>query len=391
MGPIGAFMTSRLEKADIMVNKPGTYAIRVRDPKLYGRVARSGTVAVGEGYMERAWECTNLIDTLAHGIEAQFHRRLGGIVNRAAQLAWRLYDEQTLVKARRVAEVHYNLGNDLYEVMLGTSMTYTCAYWCAGINSLEAAQAEKYERICRKIGLDKRTRGTAVLDIGCGWGGFAAYASERYGAHVVGISLAEEQIRHARERYADNPNVEFHVMDYRDVPNFYGREAFDAIVSIGMFEHVGPSHYAEYFSVVDDVLKTGGIAFLHTIGGRGGNDRWINKYIFPGGYIPSEKQIRRAYEGRFIRLDLEEFGYFYYLTLKAWLENFEEAWPKLERKYGHMQNGQFYRMWEFYLASCAAGFLSGELKLYQFVLSRCARPDYEPIRADYPLSLGVSI
>ena len=225
--------------------------------------------------------------------------------------------------------------------------------------TLDEAQEAKLDLVCRKIGLKK---GDRVLDIGCGWGSFAKYAAETYGASIVGITVSKEQAVLARERCKRLP-IEIRVQDYRDLD-----EKFDHIISLGMFEHVGVKNYRGYFKVAHRCLKENGLFLLHTIGharSHIASDPWIEKYIFPGGMIPSIAQIGKGIEGHFLVEDMHNFGADYDRTLMKWFENFDAAWPKLRDKYGD----RFYRMWKYYLLSCAGVARSREMQLWQIVLS----------------------
>ena len=201
-----------------------------------------------------------------------------------------------------------------------------------------------------------------MLDIGCGWGSFAKFAAEKYGAHVTGITISKEQAALARERCKGLP-VDIRVEDYRDTTG-----QFDHIVSLGMFEHVGPKNYGTYFAKARSLLKKDGLFLLHSIGWiSSGNmtDPWIHKYIFPNGALPSVAQVGRAIEGRFVMEDWHNFGADYDKTLTAWYQNFDRTWPEIKDKYSE----RFYRMWRFYLLSCAATFRARQSQLWQVVLS----------------------
>jgi cyclopropane-fatty-acyl-phospholipid synthase len=266
---------------------------------------------------------------------------------------------QNKSRAIEVAEQHYDLGNDLYEATLGRTLSYTCGYWKHAKN-LDEAQDAKLDLICRKIGLKP---GQTVLDIGCGWGGFLKFAAEKYGAKGVGITISKEQAVLAQELCKGLP-IEIRVEDYRDTEG-----QFDHIVTIGMFEHVGPHNYRAFMQKVSNLLKDDGLLLLHTIGAHYtvyAADRWITKYIFPNGTLPSVAQIGEAIDRIFILEDWHNFGPDYDRTLMAWFENFDRAWPQLEAKYGK----RFYRMWKYYLLSCAGMFRSRYTQLWQVVLSK---------------------
>jgi cyclopropane-fatty-acyl-phospholipid synthase len=242
--------------------------------------------------------------------------------------------------------------------MLDTRMVYSCGYWREA-RTLEAAQEAKLDLICRKLGLKE---GDRLLDIGCGWGGLAKFAAERYGATVVGLTVSKEQAALARERCKGLP-IEIRVQDYRTLS-----ERFDHIASVGMFEHVGVKNYRTYFEVARRCLKEEGLFLLHTIGGNRSVrsvEPWIGKYIFPGGMLPSVAQIGAGIERLFVMEDWHNFGSYYDTTLLAWWHNFDAAWPALRAKYGE----RFYRMWKYYLLICAGTFRARHSELWQIVLS----------------------
>ena len=271
-----------------------------------------------------------------------------------------LLNRQSRSRAFEVGEKHYDLGNDLFELMLDKRMTYSCAYWKNAAN-LDEAQEAKLDLVCRKIGLKP---GDRVLDIGCGWGSFAGFAAEHYGAHVVGITVSKEQAELVQEKYRSWP-IEIRFQDYRNL----GNEKFDHIVSIGQMEHVGYKNYREYMQIVHRCLKDEGLFLLHTIGNSVSmtkGEPWMDKYIFPNGMIPSTSQLSKASEGLFVMEDWHNFSADYDKTLMAWYENFSQNWPKIKEKYGE----RFYRMWRFYLLSCAGAFRARQLQLWQIVYSK---------------------
>jgi cyclopropane-fatty-acyl-phospholipid synthase len=244
--------------------------------------------------------------------------------------------------------------------MLDRRMLYTCALWSTGAHTLEEAQDAKLELVCKKIGLSP---GMRVLDLGCGWAGFAAYAAERHGAHVVGLTVSEEQVRFAKERYAHLP-IDIRLDDYR---NASGR--YDAVVSIGLMEHVGPKNYRGYMELVERCLAPGGVAFVHTIGAnraRGHMDPWVDRYLFPGSVLPSLSQLATAMEGRFVPEDVHNIGEDYDPTLMAWFERFDASWSKLRARYDE----RFYRMWKLYLLASAGSFRARAQQLFQIVMTR---------------------
>ncbi|MBW8364168.1 MAG: cyclopropane fatty acyl phospholipid synthase [Rhizobium sp.] len=348
--------------AGVTINGDAPWDIRILDERAYQLVLTKGSLGFGEAYMDGMWECERLDQLFHRLLSAQVEekidnwsqlRLLGEILRHS------LFNLQSSRRAFQVGEQHYDIGNDVFEAMLDPTMSYSCAYWhnAAGLRD---AQLKKLDMICRKLELKP---GERMLEIGCGWGGLARYAAEHYGVEVVGITISKEQQKLARARCEGLP-VSIELMDYRDLT-----EQYDKIVSVGMFEHVGPKNYAIYFDTAHRALKDDGLFLLHTIGNSVTSpktDAWIDKYIFPNGKLPSAKEIASTLEGRFLIEDWHNFGQDYDHTLMAWWENFDIAWPFLEAKYGK----RFYRMWKYYLMSCAGFFRSRQGQLWQLVLSK---------------------
>jgi cyclopropane-fatty-acyl-phospholipid synthase len=282
-----------------------------------------------------------------------------------------ILNRQNKARAFEVGREHYDVGNDLYERMLDKRMIYSCGYW-AHANTLDEAQEAKLDLVCRKAGLKP---GMRVLDIGCGWGGFAKYAAEKCGASVVGITISHEQAALATECVRGLP-VEIRIQDYRDVLD----GPYDRVISIGMFEHVGHKNYRTYMQKVRSLIKDDGLFLLHTIGANNTRrmpDPWFDKYIFPNGILPSVAQIGAAVDKIFTLEDWHNFGADYEKTLLAWHENFNSHWYELAHIYGE----RFYRMWRFYLLSMAGAFRSRHVHLWQLVLSpRGVEGGYRSIR-----------
>ncbi|MDE0878303.1 MAG: cyclopropane-fatty-acyl-phospholipid synthase [Sphingomonas bacterium] len=260
---------------------------------------------------------------------------------------------------------HYDLSDRLYDLFLDADRQYSCAYFTDPANSLEQAQADKKAHIAAKLALKP---GMRVLDIGCGWGGMALYLHEKTGADVVGVTLSEEQIKVARQRAEASgvaDKVKFELIDYRAVTG-----QFDRIVSVGMFEHVGPAHYKTFFAKCRDLMTQDGVMLMHTIGRMGApgiTDDFTLKYIFPGGYNPALSEIARGYEGlRMFPTDIEVLRVHYSLTLDHWYDRTVAARNAIVDLYDE----RFYRMWLFYLAGASAAFRHGGLCNYQVQLSR---------------------
>jgi cyclopropane-fatty-acyl-phospholipid synthase len=349
-----------LNLADIEVGGKRPFDIKVNDERFYKRVLGDREFGIGETYMEGWWEVERLDMLVERLLSAGLREKLklSPKILRTVIIS-SIQNRQTTKRAKRNATHHYDVGNDLYERMLDKRMIYTCGYW-KNAQNLDEAQEAKLELICQKLQLKP---GMKVLDIGCGWGGFAEYAADNYKVEVVGITPAAEQVSLAKER-VKNPLVAIQQKDYREATGSY-----DRIVSIGMMEHVGPKNYKQFFKLCTDMLRDDGIMLHHTIGNNrsvNSTDPWIDTYIFPGGVIPSLAQISKAVEKRLVIEDVQNFGPDYDKTLLAWHANFVKSYSELENKY----NKTFYRMWEFYLLSSAALFRTRKIQLYQIVMRK---------------------
>ena len=348
-----------LGRADIRIDGDRPWDMRLHDPGALERALAEGNLGLGEAYMAGAWDCERLDAFFDHLLRAHIDREV-----QPARLAWhalqvRLFNRQNRTRAWQVGRAHYDLGNDFYEAMLDPLMAYSCGYW-RDVDTLAAAQEAKLELICRKLRLRP---GMRVLDIGCGWGSFMGYAARHHGVEGVGVTVSREQAEWARERYAGLP-LTFRLQDYRELD-----DRFDAIVSVGMFEHVGRKNHRQYMEVAARCLADDGLFLLHTIGKNRRDavpDRWIDKHIFPNGETPSIGQIGDAIDGVFVCEDLHNFGADYDRTLMAWHDNFEAAWPRFAERLGET----FRRKWRYYLLSCAGAFRARELQLWQWVLSK---------------------
>jgi len=316
---------------------------------------------LGESYMDGWWDC-DALDQFFHKIlEARLDKsvKINSFILLYLLLKRRIINDQRKSKAYVIGKRHYDTGNDLFSIMLDKWLNYSCGFW-ENAKTLDDAQEAKLDLICKKIGLSK---GMKILDIGCGWGGFAKYSATKYGATVHGITVSKEQL-HFADKFCEGLNVKFDLKDYRDL-----KEKYDCIVSIGMFEHVGVNNYRTFMEVVHRCLKTDGLFLLHTIGGNtsvNSTDPWISRYIFPNSMLPSAKQISSAAEGLFVLEDWHSFGKHYDNTLMAWYDNFKENWPKLKDTY----DNRFYRMWTYYLLSCAGSFRARRNQLWQILFSK---------------------
>lgn len=353
------FLRDVLYRSGISIGGNSAGDIRVNDERLFDRVMAEGSLGLGESYMDGWWDAdrldvffTKILRSRADELVRTRHQVL-------LYLKSKLVNMQTRSKSRRVAEKHYNLGNAFYEDMLGPDMHYTCAYW-ENAQTLEEAQNAKCELVCRKLMLEP---GESILELGCGWGGFAEYAARNYGCRVTAYNIAQEQVKFARQRCKDL-DVEIVLGDYR---NAVGR--YDKIVSIGMLEHVGPKNYRTAMQIAERCLKDNGLFVMHSIGRDTSDvttDPWFEKYIFPGGCMPSIQQISQAIEGLFVVEHFHNFGQDYDPTLMAWYGNFRSNWHKYEQEFGE----RFFRMWSYYLLCCAGAFRARRDQLWQWVFSK---------------------
>lgn len=360
-----------LASAGIKINGGDVWDIQVHNDGFFKRAITEGELGVGESYMEGWWDAERVDETISRILRARLDEKIRKKIEIALKLfALRLFNLQSRRRAFIIGERHYNLGNDLFQIMLDKRLNYSCAYW-KDADSLDAAQENKLDLICRKLYLEP---GMRVLDIGCGWGAFGKYAAEKYKVEVVGITVSKEQVELGAKLCEGLP-VEFHLMDYRDV-----KGSFDRIVSVGMIEHVGYRNYRKFFEVAGNRLKENGLFLLHTIGNNISLrmlDLWTHKYIFPNGMLPSITQLGKAIENIFVMEDWHNFGPDYDKTLMAWYNNFEKGWMKIKDKYPD----HFYRMWKYYLLSCAGSFRARNIQLWQVVLSKDGLlQGYQPIR-----------
>lgn len=348
-----------LAKIDIEINGARPWDIQVHDERLYRQVILRGSIGLGEAYMDGWWDCEKLDEFFHKIIRAQLHVKFKSPGQDLFHFLTNLLNKQTKIRSLEVMDQHYNLGNDLYMAFLDPYNQYTCGYF-KDTDNLNKAQEQKLDLICRKLNLKSTDK---VLDIGCGWGGFAKYAAEHYGCHVTGISISDEQIPFAKKSTAGLP-VDILRMDYREIEGTY-----DKVLICGMIEHVGHKNYRTIMEIVAAHLKDDGIFLLHTIGENFSGidaDPWIDKYIFPNGILPRIKNIGESIDGLFVMEDWHNFGANYDKTLMAWNENFESHWEELKRPYSE----RFHRMWNYYLLSCAGAFRARDIQLWQIVFTK---------------------
>ncbi|CAB4655064.1 unannotated protein [freshwater metagenome] len=348
-----------LDQAGIPINGSEAFSIHVHNEKLWDRIIAQKQLGFAESYIDGWWECQAIDEMLTKLLTID----ILSLLKPSVSLAWHtinsyLRNNQTMKKAESNAKHHYNIGNDLYTRMLDSEMAYSCGYWPQA-KTLDQAQFAKFDLICRKLQLQP---GMRILDIGSGWGGFLRHAVRNYGVSAVGISPADNQISLARERSQGLP-IEFIQQDYRDLSG-----QFDRIVSVGMMEHVGPKNFKVFFAKCDELLVKGGMMLHHTISSNVTKqipDPFFDRYIFPGGVLPSLAQIAHATEKRFIIEDVQNFGPDYDTTLMQWHKNINALWNEIP-----VYDQRFRRMWNYYLLSSAAGFRAGHINLIQNVFRR---------------------
>ncbi|MDO8356635.1 MAG: cyclopropane fatty acyl phospholipid synthase [Nitrospirota bacterium] len=348
-----------LEKAQVHINGSQPGDIQVHHDRFYDRILTEGSLGLGESYMEGWWDANQLDEFffrfhLAQLDTAVRDKRL--ILN---VLKARLFNMQNRRRSTRVAQQHYDLSNEFYEQMLGPRMQYTCAYW-KGTKNLAEAQEHKLDLICRKLQLKK---GERVLELGCGWGGFAHFAASNYGCSVVAYNISEQQVAYARRWCAGLP-VDIRLMDYREATG-----EFDKVAAIGICEHVGYKNYRDLMEVAHRTVKPHGLFLLHSIGNNASvttGDPWFDKYIFPGGMLPSVAQLSAAMDGLFVMEDWHNFGPDYDRTLLAWQSNVDEHRGQWQSSFDE----RFSRMWRYYLLSLAGAFRARTIHLWQIVMSK---------------------
>lgn len=361
-----------LALADIKINGNRPSDIRVYDDRFYERVIKEGSLGFGESYMEGWWDAPALDECLYKILKAN----LASKVKPTWGMMWtyvksKFFNMQAKGdRSEKVIQEHYELGDDLYEFMLGDTLAYTCAYW-KGCSSLNEAQTAKFDLIAKKAGLKK---GMRVLDLGCGWGGFSRHIAKNYGVTVVAVNLSAKQCDYAKKICEGLPVTVLN-QDYRETVG-----TFDRIISIGLMEHVGYKNYRGFMDLIHRCLTDDGLALVHTIGRDTTStiaDPWISRYIFPHGHLPSITQFGEAIEGLFVMEDWHNFSSNYDHTLVAWFNNFEKNWDKVKAAYPD----PFFKMWKYYLLSCAGAFRARDIQLWQVVLSKHGVPGgYESIR-----------
>jgi len=361
--------------------KPVT--VRLTDGRVPFQIARDPALGTAEAWMDdrlrlEQGEIIDLVRIIRRNRRWEERSGGGGFMKKTGKLRHRLEMLNWKSRALRNVQHHYDIGNDLYRTFLDPDMQYSCAYFTDPSNSIEQAQLDKKAHIASKMLLEP---GQRVLDIGCGWGGLALYLNRVADVDVLGVTLSKEQLAVARQRAEEagvSDRVKFELCDYRDVPG-----KFDRLVSIGMFEHLGPPFFRTFFAKVRDLLEEDGVALVHTMGrmGKPGTtDRFMLKYIFPGGYLPALSEIVAASEReRLIMSDCEALRLHYVYTLLAWYERFKQKEEEITALYDR----RFFRLYAFYLAASMTMFTDGAMVVFQlqYLRSRYAAP----ITRDYML------
>jgi cyclopropane-fatty-acyl-phospholipid synthase len=355
--------------------------IRLADRATARRIVRNPALGFGEAYMDgrltiEGGDIRDLLDLIGFNIRWEKENPVRAALWRPRWLAAALDAWNWRRRSRRNVAHHYDLSDRLFELFLDPDRQYSCAYFTHPGASLEEAQAAKMAHVAAKLRLEP---GQRVLDLGCGWGGLALYLARVAGVDVTGITLSAEQVKYAREKVAAaglSDRVRFELLDWRDVQG-----NFDRIISVGVLEHVGPPHYRAFFERCHDLLAPDGVALVHTIGradGPAATDRWVAKYIFPGGYVPALSQIAPAVECSWLWLtDLEVWRLHYARTLDCWYDRVQDAGAEIAALYDE----RFLRMWLFYLAGGRAAFRHDGHLVFQLQLAR--RRDIVPPTRDY--------
>jgi cyclopropane-fatty-acyl-phospholipid synthase len=381
-----AVVRKRLKRGSLIIRLPGGREIAIGDRELAPivrvvdnrtalRIAMKPDLALGEAYMDGGlvMDRGDLWDFLEVIGQNMGSGELPGLL---ARLLDHLHQANDRLTARRNVSHHYDLSRAFYEMFLDQDMQYSCAVFERPGMTLEEAQLAKKRRLMTKLLIEP---GMRVLDIGCGWGGLGLTLAEEAQAQVTGVTLSTEQLATARARAEARGlagRAQFELIDYRDVEG-----PFDRIVSVGMFEHVGVPNYEAYFQTVRRLLTDDGVAVIHSIGRKNGpstTQPWIEKYIFPGGYIPALSEVIPAIEraGLWIT-DVEILRIHYAETLRGWRERF----MKRRDEVAAMYDERFCRMWEFYLGTSELAFRYGDHMVFQIQLSR--KVDAVPLTRDY--------
>ena len=343
--------------------------IKINDPSFFYKILRKGSAGLGESYINEEFETedlTSLIELSAKNIKTTY--KFSGFFDFSILGKFLIKNRNTIRKSKENVSLHYDLGNDFFSTFLDKTLTYSCAIFNSSKETLEQAQINKYNKL---INLVKPRNGDKVLEIGCGWGGFAEHLAKNYNIKMDCITISKKQYAFAKERIRKNKlsdKVNVKMMDYRELKNKY-----DIIVSIEMIEAVGEKYLDEYFNIIKDNLSPGGRSAIQAIVIKDElynryrmKEDFIQKYIFPGGFLPSMKSINRLSNKSGLKIEkCNLYGSHYSSTLQKWRESFLNSWDSISRQ-GFNQN--FKKTWDFYFSYCEAGFKSKNIDLVQFSL-----------------------
>lgn len=357
-----------LEKSGIRINGKNSWDIKIHDYSIFFDVFLKGSIGLGDGYTNGKWDVEH-IDVFFEKLLRNQTRFSLSLMEIIYLLRDAILNTQIGKQAFAVAEKHYDLGNTMYTYMLGESMGYSSGMFLHPTDTLTKAQYNKFDQLCKKLHLKP---GMKVLEIGSGWGTFAAHAMKNYGVEVVGLTVSKEQKAFA-EKTCKNLPAKFLLLDYQNLDEKYVKY-FDRVVSIEMIEAVGKKNLVTFFSTIAKVLKDDGLLGLQAIIGTGNDDTFLSTRIFPNGHVPSEKEIVLSSWGLLRIKHWESFGKDYDKTLLQWEKNFRTNWKQIvkitDTKGVKMYDEKFYRMWRYYLLVCAASFRVGLNDVAQIIMSK---------------------
>lgn len=338
------------------------FRLNFNAPIAKSEIMSDPSLAFGEGYMHNKIDIDGAVQKV---IESMYRNQTSFLNDKKIYIKLAKILSNSIRKSKQDVQYHYDIGNDFYRLWLDETMTYSCAYFKSPEDSLDQAQKNKVDHILRKLNLHP---GQTLLDIGCGWGELILTAAKTYQVKALGITLSSEQYSRVKERIEEEGLqnfVDVQQIDFRELKD----RTFDRVVSVGMIEHVGKETLNDYFLTVKSFLNEGGVSLLHCITGheQAGTNSWIDKYIFPGGYLPAVSELVSIIEAnKFCAIDLESLREHYTKTLEHWARNFEQAIPEIRK----MKDETFIRMWRLYLNSCAASFHCGNIDVHQLLFTK---------------------
>ena len=355
-------------------NGESKFKIIFNEPLSKSEILSDPSLALGEAFMSKKIDIEGSLEEV---IESFYNNKDSFLSKNSDFLGIKKLIKNSISKSKENVQFHYDIGNDFYKLWLDETMTYSCGYFKSPTDTLIDSQKNKINHILKKLNLKE---GDSLLDIGCGWGELIITAAKKYKVKAMGITLSNEQYNKVKEKIkSENLQdlVEVELIDYRKLKN----RKFDRIVSVGMIEHVGKDYIQEYFKTVHNLLNDNGISLVHGITGRDefAVNSWLNKYIFPGGYLPSIVNLVNTITAEgFYLIDLESLRIHYALTLEHWARNFEKALPEVEK----IKDETFIRMWRLYLNACIASFKSGNIDIHQLLFTKGTNNNL-PLTRDY--------